>query len=156
MHVVVRRDHVHIGRATPLAAAEGDVPRERVLRWRDARAPIPGLAAIALCLAGDRQRGDVGARDAVGVDLKSYLHPITKLLSEIVIQVVMHHPEYMRLRRIPAMTYIFMHGGIFTVLQHLSDPNPPITYEELTEGLAEMVTHYVAREMQLTKVMAPE
>lgn len=92
------------------------------------------------------------ARDAVSVDIKRYLHPITKLLSEIVIQVVMHHPEYMRLRRIPAMTYIFIHGGIFAVLQHLSDPNPPITYEELSEGLADMVTHYVAREMQLTKV----
>ena len=63
----------------------------------------------------------------------------------------MHHPEQMRLRRIPTMSYIFINGGIFSVVQHLSNPNPPITYEELTEGLAEMVSHNVGREMQLTE-----
>ena len=39
----------------------------------------------------------------------------------------MHHPEQMRLRRIPTMSYIFINGGIFSVVQHLSNRNPPIT-----------------------------
>ena len=95
------------------------------------------------------------ARDALHVDIKDYMQPITNVLGEIVMQHVMHHPEQMRLRRIPVMSYIFINGGIFAVVQHLSNPNPPITYEELTEGLADMVSHYVAREMQLTRAKEP-
>ena len=95
------------------------------------------------------------AREALRVDIKDYMQPVTTVLTEIVMQHVMHHPEHMRLRRIPAMSYIFINGGIFSVVQHLSDPTPPVTYEELTEGLADMVSHYVAREMQLTKALAP-
>ena len=48
------------------------------------------------------------------------------------------------------MLYIFINGGIFAVVQHLSNPNPPITYDELSDGLAEMIAHYVERELQLT------
>ena len=89
------------------------------------------------------------AREAMRVDIKDYMQPVTTVLTEIVMQHVLHHPEQMRIRSIPAMSYIFINGGIFSV-QHLSNPNPPITYEELTQGLADMVDHYVVREMQLT------
>jgi AcrR family transcriptional regulator len=91
------------------------------------------------------------ARQAMNVDIKDYMGPITQTLSEIVMQHVMHHPEHMRLRRIPAMSYIFINGGIFAVVRHLSDPNPPISYEELTQGLADMVGHYVQQELLLTQ-----
>ncbi|MCA9579252.1 MAG: TetR/AcrR family transcriptional regulator [Polyangiales bacterium] len=90
------------------------------------------------------------AREAMRVDIKDYMQPVTTVLTEIVMQHVLHHPEQMRIRSIPAMSYIFINGGIFAVVQHLSNPNPPITYEELTQGLADMVDHYVVREMQLT------
>lgn len=90
------------------------------------------------------------ARQAMRVDIKDYMGPITQLLMEIVMQHVMHHPEHMRLRRIPAMSYIFINGGIFTVVQHLSTPNPPLSYDELAQGLADMVDHYVAQELLLT------
>lgn len=90
------------------------------------------------------------ARQAMRVDIQDYMGPITKLLMEIVLQHVMHHPEHMRLRNIPSMSYIFINGGIFSVVRHLSDPNPPITYEELGQGLADMVDHYVQQELLLT------
>ena len=90
------------------------------------------------------------AREAMRVDIKDYMQPVPTVLTEIVMQHVLHHPEQMRIRSIPAMSYIFINGGIFAVVQHLSNPNPPITYEELTQGLADMVDHYVVREMQLT------
>jgi hypothetical protein len=48
------------------------------------------------------------------------------------------------------MSYIFINAGIFSVVRHLSDPNPPISYAELTQGLADMVDHYVAQELLLT------
>ncbi len=90
------------------------------------------------------------ARQAMNVDIKDYMGPVTQILNEIAMQHVMHHPEHMRLRHIPAMLYIFTNGGIFAVVRHLSDPNPPISYEELTQGLADMVGHYVAQELLLT------
>lgn len=90
------------------------------------------------------------ARQALNVDLKDYMGPVARVLTEIAMQHVLHHPEHMRIRHMPAMLYIFINGGIFAVVRHLSDPSPPISYDELTQGLAVMVEHYVAQEMQLT------
>jgi AcrR family transcriptional regulator len=90
------------------------------------------------------------AREALHVELNDRMQPIKSVLSEIAMQHVMHHPEVMRIRRIPVMLYVFINGGIFAVVQHLSNPNPPITFDELSEGLAAMIGHYVERELQLT------
>ncbi len=95
------------------------------------------------------------ARQAMNMDIKDYMGPVTRILNEIAMQHVMHHPEHMRLRHIPAMLYIFTNGGIFAVVRHLSEPNPPISYEELTRGLATMVNHYVAQELLLTATPSP-
>lgn len=119
------------------------------------RLPIGEAIKLMLGHFGDflnrnNQRYLKCARQAMRVDIKDYMEPITRLLMEVVMQHVMHHPEHMRLRRIPAMSYIFINGGIFTVIRHLSEPAPPISYEELTEGLADMVDHYVAQELLLT------
>ncbi len=94
------------------------------------------------------------ARNALQVEIKDYVEPITRLLTEMVMQHVMHHPEHMRLRNIATMTYIFINGGIYTVLRQLSEPNPPITFEQLSNGLADMVGHYVAQELELTRTAA--
>lgn len=119
------------------------------------RLPIGEAIKLMLGQFGDflnrnNQRYLKCARQAMRVDIKDYMEPITRLLMDVVMQHVMHHPEHMRLRRIPAMSYIFINGGIFTVIRHLSEPAPPISYEELTEGLADMVDHYVAQELLLT------
>lgn len=95
------------------------------------------------------------ARQALDMNIKDYMEPVGKILMELVMQHVMHHPEHMRLRNIPTMIYIFISGGIFTVVRHLSDPNPPVTYEELARGLADMVDHYVAQEMLLMAKTTP-
>jgi AcrR family transcriptional regulator len=89
------------------------------------------------------------AREALHVELSDSLRPVKQVLSEIAMQHVLHHPEVMRIRRIPVMLYVFINGGIFAVVQHLSNPNPPITFDELSEGLAAMISHYVERELQL-------
>lgn len=95
------------------------------------------------------------ARQAMQVGIKGYLDPITQILAELVMQHMMHHPENLRLRHIPVMSYIFINGGIFTVIRHLSDPNPPISFEELSEGLARTVGHYVAHELALAASSSP-
>lgn len=108
------------------------------------------LSLFGNFLQGNDQRYLKCARQAMNIDLKDYVGPISTLLTQIMMQHVMHHPEHMRLRRIPVMSYIFINAGIFSVVRHLSDPAPPISYEELTQGLADMVDHYVAQELLLT------
>lgn len=83
------------------------------------------------------------------VDIRNYMAPVNKLLGELVVQHVMRNPEHMKLKNISTMSYIFIHGGMFTVVQHLTDPNPPISFEELVNGLVDMVGHYVAEELFL-------
>lgn len=91
------------------------------------------------------------ARQALQLDFKDYVEPISQILMQLVMQHVMHNPQNMRLRNIPTMSYIFINGGIFAVVRHLSDPNPAISYEELSHGLADMVGHYVDQELLLTE-----
>lgn len=112
-------------------------------------ATITLLNTLEAFLQQDGQRYLQYARSTLSVELKISLEPVTKVLSELIMQYVMRHPELMQLRHIPAMSYIFIHGGIFSVLRHLSDPNPPITFAELAEGLASMVSHYATQELQL-------
>lgn len=88
------------------------------------------------------------ARTTLSVELRVELAPVTKVLSDLILQYVMHHPELMQLRHIPAMSYILINGGTFAVLRHLADPSPSITFTELSEGVASMVSHYVAQEIQ--------
>jgi AcrR family transcriptional regulator len=107
------------------------------------------LGQFSNFLRKDDERYLKCARQAIRVDIKGYLDPIVKILSELVMNHLMHHPENMRLRNIPAMSYIFINGGVFAVIRHLSDPSPPVSFEELTQGLADMVGHYVAYERLL-------
>lgn len=89
------------------------------------------------------------AHQAMHVDIKDYVAPINKLLTELVMQYLLHHPELMKLHNIPAMSYIFINGGIYSIVRHMSDPAPPITFEELAQGLANMVEHHVRGELAI-------
>ncbi|HEX6592061.1 MAG TPA: TetR/AcrR family transcriptional regulator [Moraxellaceae bacterium] len=87
------------------------------------------------------------AREAIQHQFQHHLEKVTRLLQELVMQYAMNNPEMLRLPRMSTMSYIFINGGIFAVVRHLSDPNPPISYEELAQGLADMVDHYVKQEL---------
>ena len=89
------------------------------------------------------------AQSALSVNLRLQLEPLVKLLQELVMRYAMQHPEYLRMPHIATMSYIMINGGIFIVLRHLSDPNPPVSFDELIEGLANMVSHYANNEMAL-------
>lgn len=88
------------------------------------------------------------ARYVVQMDLQKQLARIDKALVELATQFVMHHPELMRLPRLSAMSYLFIHGGVAAVVRHLSDPHPPVSFEALAEGLALMVEHSLQGELR--------
>lgn len=107
------------------------------------------LYAVGELLQRDDRRYLRCARYALQADIKMDMEPLTKLLMEVILQFVMHQPRYMRLSNIPTMTYIFIHGGIYTLMHHLSERNPAISYDALVDGLADMVGHYAEYELEL-------
>lgn len=88
------------------------------------------------------------ASQAVNVAQRDNLEPINKILNNLVVQYVMHHPEILRVRSIPVMSYIIINGGIFSVIRHLGETAPILTFDQLAEGLADMAKHVMEGEMR--------
>ena len=90
------------------------------------------------------------ARFSFNVEIEQYLSPIRQFLYEIFTQYLMANPTMTGLKNIPAFSYIFINGGIYTLIRHLGDPASPVTFDELAEGLARMISHYVNQELTLS------
>lgn len=91
------------------------------------------------------------AQHSAHIEIKDYLEPAAKLLRELVIQHAISNPQTMHIRDLPTLVYIFVHGGIALIIRHLTDPNPPISFEQLSNGLAIMVGYYVKQENGLAR-----
>lgn len=83
------------------------------------------------------------ARQLVAHDSLRYIEPIRDLLMQVVTGFVMRWPQFAGRPDLPVMAYIMINAGIFTVLQQLSSPNPPISYDQLSQGLADIVRRYL-------------
>ncbi len=113
---------------------------------------IPALLyGVQALLLRDEQRYLKYAREVFNADFRLDLSEVSRQLGNIILQYLLHNPQYARMQRFAAMSYIFVNAGMFTVIRHMSDPNPPITYDELVDGLAHMVSHYVRMEQQLVQ-----
>ncbi len=78
---------------------------------------------------------------------RNQLEPINQLLMNLLVQYVMHHPQLTRLGNLPAMGFIMINGGVFTVIRYLTDPNPAVDFDDLVRGLGDMVAHFVDGEL---------
>jgi len=87
------------------------------------------------------------ARQLIRTEPLDSIEPVSKALMDLLIQYLSNHPEYMKIRNIPTMAYILVNAGIFVVLRQLTSENPPVTYEQVGEGLAFLVSHYVETEI---------
>lgn len=101
-------------------------------------------------LTADNERYLKVARQVVQADTREYIAPVSKALTDLLMQYVMTHPELMRLKNLPTMAYIMVNASIFTVLHHLSSDNPPITFAQLRSGLADLVNSWVAQNLPAT------
>lgn len=109
------------------------------------------LYDVQALLLRDEQRYLKYAREVFNADFRFDLTDVSRSLGDIIVQYLLHNPQYAGMQRFAAMSYIFVNAGMFTVIRHMSDPNPTITYDELVDGLAHMVGHYVRMERQLAR-----
>lgn len=115
-------------------------------------------SAIRLLLyrVGDMLRGKNGvylrcAQQGLRSELPIDREPIQRALTELAMQYLMHHPQYLRARHSPAIIYVFIHGGMHAFIHHMNEKSPSISYEQLVEGLANMIGHYAERELQMVE-----
>lgn len=73
----------------------------------------------------------------------AHLAPVQRVLSDLAMQYLTHNPRLARLPDIPTKAYIMIHGGIATMIKQLSEVNPTISFEQVSEGLADMVGYMV-------------
>jgi AcrR family transcriptional regulator len=107
-----------------------------------------------LRLVGDMLRAKDGvylrcARHGLRSDLPIERVPVERALAELAVQYLMRHPDILRARPTPAILYIFIHGGMHAFIQHMNEKAPLITFEQLVDGLADMVGHFAERELQM-------
>ncbi|WP_068857823.1 TetR/AcrR family transcriptional regulator [Perlucidibaca aquatica] len=88
------------------------------------------------------------ARKLVDSDSLLYLDPIRQMLMQLVTAFIMNKPEYGAIKDLPTMAYIMVNTGIYMMLHHLSDPKPPISFEQLCDGLAGIVRRYITSAAQ--------
>lgn len=100
-------------------------------------------------LTADDERYLRVARQIANADAKNYIEPVSQALLDLLMQFVLRHPELIQLPDIQTMSYVLIHAGIFTVLHHLTSENPPISYEQLSQGFAALLSSYA--EHQLAK-----
>lgn len=91
-----------------------------------------------------------GLRSSLIVDLE----PIQRVLTDVAMQYLLQHPQYLQARNTPVSIYIFIHGGMHAFIHHLNETNPVISHDQLVDGLANMIGHYVEREMQITQAQS--
>lgn len=80
-------------------------------------------------------------------DSRDFSEQVSKLLMDFVVQYLLNHPQYMRLKDLQTMVYIVINAGIFNIMRFLSSDNPPMGFEALIEGFARLVTHHVVMDL---------
>lgn len=119
------------------------------------RMPIRDAVYELLCRVRDLLQKNDGrylhcVRHSVALTREYPLKPLQKVLIELLMQYVLHHPGLIRgVSNLPVMSYIVINGGTFAVIRHLSDSAPPISFDELAHGLADMVTFYSEGSLKL-------
>lgn len=88
-----------------------------------------------------------GVPQILQMDMQSYAATVNAELKDLVLQFVIHNPEYVQIKDIPAVAYVFINASIYSILSYFADPSPPISFEELAKRLAKMISHYLKQEL---------
>lgn len=101
------------------------------------------LARFGEFLQRNDERYLRAARKLVDSDSLLYTDPIRQMLMQLVMTYVMTRPEYASASDLQTLAYIMVNSGIFMMVHHLTDPSPPISFDELCDGLAGIVRRHM-------------
>ena len=107
-------------------------PREVILKM---------LFEFRELVSRNKQRYLHYAMGVAGMHSDAQAEPVRRTLSELAMQYLAHNPQYIRVPKIPVKAYIMIQGGIATMIHQLSQENPPISFDDLADGLADMVQY---------------
>ncbi len=107
------------------------------------------IMSFAQLLRANDERYVKCARASMLFDRQDKMGSVYRALMDLFIKHTMNHPEHMQLRNVDTMSYIFINSGVFTLVRHMTDPTPTFSFEDLAQGLADMVGHYVSKELEL-------
>jgi len=96
-------------------------------------------------LDANNQRYRKCVRTSIHAQFHQYLEPVSRVMMDLVMHYLMANPKLMQAGKVQTMSYIFISSGIYCVVRHVSDPAPPISYDEMTEGVIDMVMSYLEK-----------
>lgn len=76
-------------------------------------------------------------------EIRKSFSGINRLLRDLTVQYLIRHPQYATVPNLPVMSYIWIHGGVAVISQHLLEKNTRFEFDQLALGLAEMVERMV-------------
>lgn len=82
------------------------------------------------------------AQQLMDMTSPAHLESINRALMDLVLQYLLRHPEYLRMRDLQAFAYVFINGGILLVIRNLSSSRPEISFEQLGATYADVYGAY--------------
>ena len=79
------------------------------------------------------------AREASYEQLKASQPIINRVLIDLLMKYLVKHPELAKVPNIPGTSYFLIQGGSYAVMNHLMDPAPSVSFDELADAIAKMV-----------------
>lgn len=83
---------------------------------------------------------------------EAHVAPLRQLLTTLSMQYLSRNPEYIRLPNLSVMTYIMIQGGIAALVHQLGSNEPMVSFDELSQGLADMMRHMLEGSMRDTQI----
>lgn len=82
------------------------------------------------------------AQEAGNSQFRESQKMINQVLTDLLMQYLIKHPEIAMAKNIPGVSYFLMHGGSYAIMNHLLDPAPPVSFDELVDAIAMMTDSY--------------
>lgn len=104
------------------------------------------LNAFKSLLLQNDQRYLLAAKGLIHLRTADYVQPVRDILMNLVVQLMASRPEYARIKDVDTMAYILINSSIHLLIDHLSSEQPPISFDQLVDGLVLIISTFVPLE----------
>lgn len=100
------------------------------------------LNAFKGLLLKNNQRYLLAAQQLIHLRTADYAQPIRDILMNLVVQLLASRSEYAHIKNVDTMAYIVINASIYLFIDHLSSEQPPISFDQLVDGLVSIISTY--------------